>query len=71
MVRKTEQLKVMKNSTQKNNSILTRYSDDYRLCAFGVVSEYLLPELADALQVYKLLQLEDTYVELPIFIIII
>jgi len=24
--------------------------DDYRLCAFGVVSEYLLPELADALQ---------------------
>jgi len=24
--------------------------DDYRLCAFGVVSEYLLPELAEALQ---------------------
>jgi len=24
--------------------------DDYRLCAFGVVSEYLLPELANALQ---------------------
>jgi len=24
--------------------------DDYRLCALGVVSEYLLPELADALQ---------------------
>ena len=28
------------------------YPDDYRLCAFGVVSEYLLPELADALQVF-------------------
>jgi len=24
--------------------------DDYRMCAFGVVSEYLLPELANALQ---------------------
>ena len=29
----------------------TLYPDDYRLCAFGVVSEYLLPQLADALQV--------------------
>ena len=40
------------------NILFTWYSDDYRLCAFGVVSEYLLPELADALQVYQL-ELED------------
>ena len=39
----------------------TWYSDDYRLCAFGVVSEYLLPELADALQVYKSLQFEVAF----------
>ena len=33
--------------------LLTCYADDYRLCALGVVSEYLLPELADALQVLQ------------------
>ena len=35
----------------KESIPFTWYPDDYRLCAFGVVSEYLLPELAEALQV--------------------